>query len=117
MELTEEEKAEKEAEKRRLYILNRCTKLRFIMLDMSEREVLCEGKGANYTRIYNDWLKEDSAQSANIHYPRSREWCHYDFVEFQAHAHLPSEGNGQPQARSDSQVEVASASRLQVGIL
>ena len=44
VELTEEEKAEKEAEKRRLYILNRCTKLRFIMLDMSEREVLCEGE-------------------------------------------------------------------------
>ena len=44
LELTEEEKAEKEAEKRRKYIYERCTLLRFIMLDKSEREVLCEGQ-------------------------------------------------------------------------
>jgi|MDTB01.3.fsa_nt_gb hypothetical protein len=44
VELTEEEKAIKEVEKRKKYILERCTLLQFIMLDKTEREVLCEGE-------------------------------------------------------------------------
>ena len=44
VELTDEEKAAKKAEARRKYVLNNCTNLKFILLDNTVREKLCEGE-------------------------------------------------------------------------
>jgi hypothetical protein len=73
VELTEEEKAEQKAEQRRNFIKNHCTNLKFILLDNTIREKLCEGERCERYPDLQRLIAKNTPRSLQIFIPQDYE--------------------------------------------